>query len=35
MGEGQTCTVEYSDGVIVLNGATLPFAVLFEAAAGG
>jgi hypothetical protein len=34
MSEGQTCTVEYSDGVIVLNGATLPFAVLFEAAAG-
>jgi len=34
MSEGQTCTVEYSGGVIVLNGATLPFVVLFQAATG-
>jgi hypothetical protein len=32
MSEGQTYTVEYSEGDIVLNGATLPFVVLFEAA---
>jgi len=33
MSQSQPCTVQLSDGVIVLNGATLPFAVLFEAAA--
>jgi hypothetical protein len=33
MSHSQPCTVQYSDGVIVLNGATLSFAVLFEAAA--
>lgn len=35
MSHSQPCTIQMSDGVIVLNGATLPFAVLFEAAAGG
>jgi hypothetical protein len=35
MSQGQPCTLQLSDGVAVLNGATLPFAVLFEAAAGG
>jgi hypothetical protein len=33
MSESQPCTVQLSDGVIALNGATLPFVVLFEAAA--
>jgi len=35
MSQSEPCTVQYSDGVIALNGATLPFVVLFEAAAGG
>jgi hypothetical protein len=35
MTQSQPWPVDWSDGVIVLNGATLPFAVLFEAAAGG
>lgn len=32
MGQGTVCTVPSNDGVLVLNGATLPFVVLFPAA---
>jgi len=32
MSAGQDCTVELTEGVIVLNGATLPFVAFFEAA---
>jgi hypothetical protein len=32
MTQSKPCTIELSDGIIVLNGATLPFVVFFEAA---
>jgi hypothetical protein len=34
MSQGQPCTVQLDEGVIVLSGATLPFAVFFESAVG-
>lgn len=34
MSQSQPCTIQLSNGVVVLNGASLPFAVLFEAAVG-
>ena len=34
MSQGQPCTVPLSEGVIVLNGATLPFVVIFGSAGG-
>jgi hypothetical protein len=34
MSQGQPCTVQLDESVIVLNGATLPFAVFFGSAGG-